>query len=167
MKKIIGSALLVGALLFGTAGVGHAAVTFDTTTGTGFSGKGDVQLAFGWNNRQLNANAASVSFRYVESTVKIQDCVNRERGTIISRTEDVVTTRGVSSSVDYDTRNNKKGDVTGFTLSGLGASSSLNSGGCLADEQPQGPAQETTTVALRAVHNSVAHTIWTPPAPAE
>lgn len=39
-----------------------AAVTFDASTGTGFVGKGDVQLAFGWNNKQLQANAAGVTF---------------------------------------------------------------------------------------------------------
>jgi len=28
-----------------------AAVTFDASNGTGFVGKGDVQLAFGWNKQ--------------------------------------------------------------------------------------------------------------------
>jgi hypothetical protein len=40
----------------------NAAVTFNDTTGTGFVGKGDVQVAFGWNNKQLQTNATGVSF---------------------------------------------------------------------------------------------------------
>ena len=46
----------------GSAGVASAAVTFDSDTGVGFVGKGDVQLAFGWNNTQLQKNAPGVAF---------------------------------------------------------------------------------------------------------
>jgi hypothetical protein len=34
-------------------------VTFNETNGTGFVGKGDVQVAFGWNNKQLQTNATA------------------------------------------------------------------------------------------------------------
>lgn len=161
IKTIIGGGIVATALAVGS--IAGAAVDFDPATGTGFSGKGDVQLAFGWNNKQLNTNASDVSFRYVESTVKVQDCVHRYRGTITRRVEDVETTRGVSSAIGYEVRNNKKGDITGFHLTGLGTSSSLSSGGCEVDEQPNGPAQETTVAELQAVHSGVAVGIWTPP----
>ncbi len=52
---------LVAILL--TVTVAFAAVTFDPATGTGFVGKGDVQLIYGWNNKQLQDNAANVQFR--------------------------------------------------------------------------------------------------------
>ena len=38
----------IAALAVSTAAL--ATVTFDPATGIGFVGKGDVQLAFGWNN---------------------------------------------------------------------------------------------------------------------
>lgn len=59
MKKLIGVAICLA-----VAGVAFAAVTFDPTTGTGFVGKGDVQLAFGWNNQKLQENATGVTFTY-------------------------------------------------------------------------------------------------------
>src|SRR5215212_6865659 len=52
------------------AGVALAVVTFDPATGMGFVGKGDVQLAFGWNNQQLQTNAGSVTFRALTETVE-------------------------------------------------------------------------------------------------
>jgi hypothetical protein len=56
-----------------------ASVTFDPLTGTGFVGKGDVQSAFGWNNQQLQANAAGVSFTYIVEGTLSQTC-EREAG---------------------------------------------------------------------------------------
>src|ERR671918_1859956 len=43
-------------------------VTVNPADGTGFVGKGDVQLIFGWNNKALQDNAGSVEFR-ANSTV--------------------------------------------------------------------------------------------------
>ena len=63
MKKMI-AALFAMAL----ATTAQAAVTFDPETGTGFVGKGDVQVAFGWNNAQFQANATGLSFAYVATT---------------------------------------------------------------------------------------------------
>ena len=42
-------------------------------------GKGDVQSAFGWNNQQLQANAAGVSFTYIAEGTLSQTC-EREAG---------------------------------------------------------------------------------------
>ena len=62
---------VVAALTF--AGVAAAAVTFDpscpytpsnATGQCGFAGKGDVQLALGYNNTQMQKNAGSLAFTY-------------------------------------------------------------------------------------------------------
>src|SRR5688500_14313060 len=47
----------------------YAAVVLDLSTGLGFVGKGDVQLAFGWNNKQLQdaVKADAISFTYAVS----------------------------------------------------------------------------------------------------
>ena len=47
-----------------------AAVTFNETNGTGFVGKGDVQVAFGWNNKQLQTNATGVSFSFTQDATQ-------------------------------------------------------------------------------------------------
>ena len=47
-----------------------AAVTFSETNGTGFVGKGDVQVAFSWNNKQLQANATGVSFSFTQDATQ-------------------------------------------------------------------------------------------------
>lgn len=94
-----------------------AAVTFDPATGSGFVGKGDVQLAFGWNNSQLQQQAGSVSFAAVSETAtevswvctntKNENTQERERTTTTS-------TSGVVSAVTRDSRK----QVTGFNLTG-------------------------------------------------
>jgi hypothetical protein len=46
-----------------------AAVTLNAN-GTGFVGKGDVQTAFGWNNKQLQTNATGVSFSFTQDATQ-------------------------------------------------------------------------------------------------
>src|ERR671919_607566 len=61
-KKTI--ALVAGAVAALTiAGAATAAVIFNPDDGTGFVGKGDVQLVYGWNNKALQDNAGAVQFR--------------------------------------------------------------------------------------------------------
>lgn len=50
----------VGILAMG--GTAAAAVTYDPATGYGFVGKGEVQIAYGWNNSTLQKNAKDVTF---------------------------------------------------------------------------------------------------------
>ncbi|HSK25425.1 MAG TPA: hypothetical protein VK894_00765, partial [Jiangellales bacterium] len=61
--------LLASAALVLSGGVAQAAVTFDAATGEGFVGKGDVQLALGYNNKQLQDNAGSLEFAAVSEVV--------------------------------------------------------------------------------------------------
>lgn len=113
------AAMLVGAFSFTTAA--YAAVTFDPDNGEGFVGKGDVQTALGWNNKQLQDNAASVKFT-AESTVVTEvswTCTRFDRdGNPTDQTQErerttTTTIEGVLSSVARE-----RNQVTGFTLTG-------------------------------------------------
>lgn len=117
MRKLTFAALAASAMI-STAAV--AAVDVDST-GVGFVGKGDVQLAFGWTNKQLQDNAAAVTFTYEVEESYHFDCtftqlVGRDR-TPTPQT----TTRGgsasVSSDVAFTARTGKQ--ITGFTLKGF------------------------------------------------
>lgn len=90
--------------------------------GVGIVGKGEVQTAFGWNNKQLQDNAGSVSFSYVSSSVsevswtcsKVTQVNEQHEQTQERRRTTMTTTSGVVDSV-VRTRN----QVTGFNLAGL------------------------------------------------
>lgn len=100
--------------------VAFAAVTFDPATG-GFVGKGDVQLAFGWNNAQLQNKANDVKFSYVAKSTTDVGCewyTGSDRN--LKRHEvqhDSVTE--VSSQVVGTARKNSQLDVTGFMLGSI------------------------------------------------
>jgi hypothetical protein len=98
----------------------HAAVVIDEN-GVGFVGKGDVQDAFGWNNAQLQANAAAVRFRFVETQQASWECEwwtgPAHNRTYHSVNREVVT--AVGGNVAHDARKNKQGQITGFNLNGF------------------------------------------------
>jgi hypothetical protein len=111
---------LAGVLTLAIAGVAAATVTFDSNTGRGFVGKGDVQLAFGWNNAVLQANARLVSFSYDAVDTYEATCtwVTGE-GTRGERTHDIDIPRrtSISSTIAYDARTHRQ--VDGFILNGF------------------------------------------------
>ncbi len=98
-------------------------VTFDPATGMGFVGKGDVQLAFGWNDAVLQANAGAVTFTYNSTDTYEAVCtwVTGE-GTRGEKTHNVTFNKStvVTSTIAYGMRTNSQGKVTGFNLNGLG-----------------------------------------------
>jgi len=99
-----------------------AAVTFDPLTGSGFVGKGDVQDAFGWNNAQLQVNAAAVTFTFELDAQYAQSCMKENaRQTIYKEFRKTV---DVSATVATQARRNPQGIVTGFVLSGFGGETS-------------------------------------------
>jgi hypothetical protein len=111
-------------LLAATSVAGAAVIlNYDSSgafNGTGFVGKGDVQLAFGWNNKQLQDNASGVSFAYSATARYSATCVwvtgegtRGEHEHTISRT---VTSKLVGS-VAYDAR--VRNQITGFNLTGF------------------------------------------------
>jgi hypothetical protein len=103
-----------------------SAVTFDPGTGVGFVGKGDVQLAFGWNNQALQANAAGVTFSYNVTDSYTATCtwVTGE-GTRGERTHNVdhTTMTRVNGIVAYEART--RNQITGFNLTGFGEMTSV------------------------------------------
>ncbi len=75
MKFRLTAACLTAGALFVAAVPASATVVFDADKQTGFVGKGDVQLAFEWNNKQLQANAADGTFRYSATDVYKAVCI--------------------------------------------------------------------------------------------
>src|SRR5215204_1584872 len=120
--------MLMGAFSLPTA---FAAVTFDPTTGTGFVGKGDVQTALGWNNKQLQDNAGSLQFTFVSTTVTEVSwiCTNDRNENTQERERTTTTdTSGVVSSVARE-----RNQITGFNLNGF-------TGTPTTDSSTEGPA---------------------------
>jgi hypothetical protein len=122
MKKL--KTFVVLAILAALPLAVYALVTFDPNTGTGFVGKGDVQLAFGWNNKQAQDNAKAVSFSFESDTHYDVVCYwETETGGPQSKIiEHYVTNHknaSISSSIVYDAR--LKNQYTGYNLTGFGA----------------------------------------------
>jgi hypothetical protein len=69
-KRITAAVGTTVAMTLLLAPAASAAVTFNETNGTGFVGKGDVQVAFGWNNKQLQTNATGVSFSFTQDATQ-------------------------------------------------------------------------------------------------
>lgn len=120
-------ALLAAAAMAVGVGTAAASATFDPDTGTGFVGKGDVQKVFGWNNQTLQSSAAGVAFAYSSETDTQYDVTCEFDTTTGGRTPRIVhhvinKKANVGSAVAYDVtkanRNNPRGDVTGFNLTG-------------------------------------------------
>lgn len=104
--------------------VAYAAVTFDSATGTGFVGKGDVQLALGLNNAQLQAQAGSLQFTYnaTEVTERSWVCTKDNGNTQERERTTTSTVQGVVASVAR-----VKNQITGFNLNGYSSSSTSGS----------------------------------------
>jgi hypothetical protein len=101
----------------------YASVVLNLSTGTGYVGKGDVQLAFGWNNKQLQdaVQANAISFTYVVSESYDVTCEwttgSARNPTTHSQTK--TTSADVTAAVTYTNKNSssgKNGDFTGFNL---------------------------------------------------
>jgi hypothetical protein len=120
------------------------AITFDAVTGLGFVGKGDVQYTFGWNNAQLQTNAASLRFQVnsVEISEVSWTChkftgpdgireIIQER----ARTT-TTTTQGLIAHVARE-----RNQVTGFVLTGYegGATQSVETDGPAVNSCPANP----------------------------
>ncbi len=91
-----------------------AAVTLNPSTMTGFVGKGDVQLAFGWNNKQMQQNQDGVGFYYEASATYQQSCIKEtQRHTI----RHVYTKKAaIATEISRDAR--QKNQMVGYILTG-------------------------------------------------
>jgi hypothetical protein len=52
-----------------------AAVTFDVKSGTGFIGKGDLSLLYGWNNKQYQDNVGKANFNSTGNFKTTYECL--------------------------------------------------------------------------------------------
>lgn len=121
MKSLNRIAVLGG--LTALFAIASAAVIFDAETGTGFVGKGDVQLALNLNNAQLQAQAGSLQFTVAGTTVSevSWECTNARNEKIQVREQTTTTaTQGVVSSVAR-----VRNQITGFNLNGYDGSLSV------------------------------------------
>jgi hypothetical protein len=112
--------LLAAGLAIAPAG---AAVTFDSSTGEGFVGKGDVQTAFGWSNSQMQANFNGVSFQYTEKgkyKVTCEVIRDNKKEPYTDWHTNTVNTK-IDEEVAFDPR--KRNQMTGFILTGYGSTS--------------------------------------------
>ncbi|MFI7483507.1 hypothetical protein ACH9EU_13965 [Kocuria sp. M1R5S2] len=127
-----------------------AAVTFDAATGNGFVGKGDVQLAAGWNNKQLQDNAAAVNFKAqtVSATEATWTC-DRDAGpqTQARASTTTTTTSGVVSAIARE-----RNQITGFVLSGY------DGGDPVVEEERDGPAVGSCATGWTAINLVVGET---------
>lgn len=117
-----------------------ASVVIDYSNGTGFIGKGDVQLVYGWNNNQLQTNASNVKFQVkTEVVTEVSWVCTNDRNENIQERERTTTTKtqGVLNSSTRDKRN----QVTGFTLLGYVSdpSVSITTSGQILNSCPGGP----------------------------
>lgn len=120
---------LAAAAVFSISTIAMASVSIDFSTGAGFVGKGDVQLAYGWNNAQLQNKAGDVGF-YAQSSADYDAvCVwTTGTGTRGQHTHHVThtTTSNLKDSIAYDAR--VKTQITGFNLRGFVLGSTVESG---------------------------------------
>lgn len=119
MRKILLTSVTAAsfAAALALAAPASAAVTFAPATGVGFVGKGDIQVPYNLSNAQLQAQAGSVSFATVSTTVSEVSwvCTNTKNENIQERER--TTTTSTSGVVNGVARDGKK-QVTGFNLLG-------------------------------------------------
>lgn len=138
MKKMLLAAAAATAMVSSAA---IAAVTYDDA-GFGFVGKGDVQLAFGWNNKQAQQNANAVAFSLESEDAYDVTCEwTTVTGGKNSKTiYHAVTNRKVSSvasTIAYDAR--MKNQYTGYILNGISSTSVIGTAAPeIGDNCPQG-----------------------------
>lgn len=143
MRKTTITMALAALLVMALAIPAFAAVTFDPDTGTGFVGKGDVQLALGYNNKQLQDNASSLQFQAKSTKVTEVSwtCTNdRNENTQERERTTTTTTQGVVSSIARE-----RNQITGFNLTGYqGETTSSTTEGNPLNSCPSGPWTLTT-----------------------
>jgi hypothetical protein len=141
--KLFVSAAVLAVVLF-AATAAFAAVVFDPESGEGFVGKGDVQLVFSWNNKQLQDNAGSVEFQAVSEVVSEVSwiCTNTNNENTQERAR--TTTTSIEGLVDSIAR--ERNQITGFILEGYAGSptESSETEGPAVNSCPSGPWTLTT-----------------------
>lgn len=119
-RKLAAVAALGAGMLLAAAG-SASAYTLDAS-GVGWVGKGEVQSAYGWNNKAMQDNVGGVTFVYDSvSTYEVVCEFDTPSGNhhTITNTK----TTGVLATLGSDARTNssgKQGPMTGWYLTGFG-----------------------------------------------
>lgn len=127
------------------AGVALATITFDAESGTGFVGKGDVQYTLGWNNKQLQDNAAAVKFQVSSEVVTEVSWICTNTNNENTQERERTTTTTVAGLVESIAR--ERNQITGFNLlryDGDVTEGDSTTEGPAADSCPSGPWTLTT-----------------------
>jgi len=118
-KTAAAAALGAGLLLAGATSA--SAYTMDSS-GAGWVGKGEVQSAYGWNNKAMQSNVGGVTFVYDTTATYAVTCEFDTPGSnhhVITQEKST----GVTATLTSDARNNssgKDGPMTGWHLTGFG-----------------------------------------------
>lgn len=159
------------ALLVGAVGSATAAVTFDPSTGTGFVGKGDVQLAFGWNNAQLQNNQGNVTFSYQTAEIYTAVCTwTTGEGTRGQQTHNVPHTKKTGVTGTMVPHERMRNQITGYNLTGFATQTATTGaipvmgGACPGNAGHEGVwtsvSMTSSGAQLFAVHNGNQVRIW-------
>ena len=125
-KKLYAAIALALAAMLVASTAAMAAVTFNPD-GTGFVGKGDVQLIYSWNNKQLQDNASLVQFRASTTSTTEWTCTKEHpsgdptKDNVQVRSTET-TTQGLVDEIARDNSKGKNGAITGFNLLGYAGS---------------------------------------------
>ena len=125
MKKLSAVAAIAGIAVFATAA--FAEVIFNAD-GTGFVGKGDVQLALTMNNKQLQEAEKARAIAFTSESVTTQETTwtcDRDAGPQTNERSSTATTT-TKGLVSHTERDNKK-QITGFRLTGFDPNNSSSS----------------------------------------
>jgi hypothetical protein len=155
MKKIL-MGFAAGALALTVfSSSAFAAVTFDSTTGTGFVGKGDVQNALGLNNAQLQNQAAGLKFTYESvDTYEVTVEWTSGEGTKGEKTHIVNHKRNSSLTSDIIAQSRTAKQINGFNLTGLGDTIAEGAIPKVGDYYPGNSGHEVTNVNLVSSTNT-------------
>lgn len=122
-----------------------ATVTFDAATGTGFVGKGDVQIVFDWNNKALQTHASTVDFRVDSVSETTWTCTktivtgNDETKEVVQERSNTTSVQGLVTTVARDNSKGKDGGITGFFLEGFEGTPTLETDGREVGSCPANP----------------------------
>jgi len=121
-RKIAAVAALGAGLL--VAGAANASAYTMDSSGIGWVGKGEVQSAYGWNNKAMQNNVGGVTFVYEATATYEVTCEFDNPGG--HHVIDQKKSTAVNATVSSDARNNssgKAGPMTGWYLTGFGTTS--------------------------------------------
>jgi len=129
----------------------YAAVSFDEVTGSGFVGKGDIQLLTGWNNVQAQQRIPGITFSTESTEAWGYEC-EWFTGPVSNRTRHTgerKSTSAINSSVAFGLRTNKVDQITGINLLTYGATVVTgNTVPQVGDACPGGPGTGAVVIAV-------------------